>query len=57
MLRGLRSERGGIATYVANAVMILAVVSIAFIIIAATTNLGTFITDQIYAFMDGAGGY
>lgn len=57
MLRRLRSERGGIATYVANAVMILAVVSIAFIIIAATTELGTFITDQIYSFMDGAGGY
>jgi hypothetical protein len=52
MMRKLRSERGGIATYVANAVMILAVVSIAFIIIAATTNLGTFITDQIYSFMD-----
>jgi hypothetical protein len=52
MLRHLRSERGGIATYVANAVMILAVVSVAFVIIAATTNLGTFITDKIYEFID-----
>jgi hypothetical protein len=52
MMRHLRSERGGIATYVANAVMILAVVSVAFVIIAATTNLGTFITDKIYEFID-----
>lgn len=57
MKRKLRSERGGIATYVANAVMILAVVSIAFVVIAATTNLGTFISDQVYSFMDTASGH
>jgi hypothetical protein len=55
MLRKLagffRREEGGIATYVAQAVMILAVMSIAFVIIAATSNLGKFISDRIFEFL------
>lgn len=58
MLKGLakllKREDGGIATYVAQAVMILAVLSVAFLIIAATSNLGRFVVDRIYNFMSHA---
>ena len=47
----LRGEKGGIATYVAQAVMILAVLSVALLIIGATTSLGKFIVDRVYNFM------
>lgn len=52
--RLLRREEGGIATYVASAVMVLAVLGIAFLIIAATNNLGKFMTDRIYNFIHNA---
>ena len=50
----MRSEKGGIATYVAQAVMILAVLSVAMLVIAATSNLGRFIVDRVYNFMTHA---
>lgn len=49
-----RSEKGGIATYVAQAVMILAVLSVAMLVIAATSNLGKFVVDRVYNFMSHA---
>lgn len=51
LARFLRREDGGVATYVAQAVMILAVLSIAMLIIAATSNLGHFISDRIFEFL------
>lgn len=50
----LRREKGGIATYVAQSVMILAVLAVAFLVIAATNNLGRFIIDRIQNFMSHA---
>jgi hypothetical protein len=50
----LRREEGGIATYVASAVMIMAVLGVAFLIIAASSNMGRFIVDRIYNFMTHA---
>lgn len=50
----VRNEKGGIATYVAQAVMILAVLSVAMLVIAATSNLGRFIVDRVYNFMSHA---
>ena len=52
--RLLRREEGGIATYVASAVMILSVLGIAFLLVAATNNLGRFMTDRIYNFIQHA---
>lgn len=54
LARRLDREDGGIATYVAQAVMILAVLSVAFLIIAASSNLGRFVVDRIYNFMTHA---
>lgn len=54
LMRLLRREEGGVATYVAQAVMVLAVLSVAFLIIAATSNLGRFLVDRIYNFMTHA---
>lgn len=50
----LHREEGGIATYVASAVMIMAVLGVAFLVIAASSNLGRFIVDRIYNFMTHA---
>ena len=50
----LRREDGGVATYVAQAVMVLAVLGVAFLVIAATSNLGRFVVDRIYNFMTHA---
>jgi predicted DCC family thiol-disulfide oxidoreductase YuxK len=47
----LRREEGGIATYVAQAVLVLAVLSVGVLIIAATSNVGTFISDRIHGFI------
>ena len=54
LVRFLRQEHGGIATYVAQAVMVLAVLGVSVLIIAATSNLGRFMVDRIYSFMAGA---
>lgn len=51
----LRPDEGGIATYVAQAVMILAVLAAAVLIVAATSNLGRFIVDRIYNFISLGG--
>ncbi len=51
----LRREEGGISTYVAHSVMVLAVLGVAVLIISATSNLGRFIVDRIYEFMSLAG--
>lgn len=50
----MRNDKGGIATYVAQAVMILAVLSVAMLIIAATSSLGKNIVDRVYHFMTHA---
>ncbi|MGE5673468.1 MAG: hypothetical protein ACM3XM_06225 [Mycobacterium leprae] len=50
----LRANEGGIATYVAQAVMILAVLSVAFLIVGATSNLGHFLVERIYDFIENA---
>ncbi|HLN61952.1 MAG TPA: hypothetical protein VK464_10425 [Symbiobacteriaceae bacterium] len=50
----LHSDRGGISTYVAQAVMIMAVLSAALLIIAATNNLGRFMIDRVQNFMTHA---
>lgn len=50
----LRSEKGGIATYVAQAVMILAVLGVAMLVIGATSSLGRFIVERVYSFMSNA---
>jgi hypothetical protein len=47
----LLRQEGGIATYVAQAVMILAVLSVGAMIIGATTSVGTFISDQLRSFL------
>ncbi|HYG56719.1 MAG TPA: hypothetical protein VD902_01435 [Symbiobacteriaceae bacterium] len=47
----LRSEAGGIATYVAQAVMVLAVLSVSILIIASTNSLGRFLVERIKDFM------
>jgi hypothetical protein len=49
-----KRDEGGISTYVAQAVMVLAVLSVAFLIMAATSNLGRFVVDRIYNFMSHA---
>jgi len=54
LTRHLGREDGGIATYVAQAVMILAVLGVAFLVIAASSNLGRFVVDRIYNFMSHA---
>lgn len=50
----LRREDGGVSTYVAQGVMVLAVLGVAFLLIAASSNLGRFIVDRIYNFMTHA---
>lgn len=50
----LRREDGGVATYVAQAVMVVAVLGVAFLVMAATSNLGRFMVDRIYNFMTHA---
>jgi len=50
----LRREEGGISTYVASAVMIMAVLGVALLIVAASSNMGRFIVDRIYNFMTHA---
>lgn len=50
----LRREDGGVSTYVAQAVMVMAVLGVAFLLIAASSNLGRFIVDRIYNFMTHA---
>ncbi len=50
----LRREDGGVATYVAQAVMVLSVLGVAFLVIAASSNLGRFIVDRVYNFMTHA---
>jgi hypothetical protein len=54
MVQLLRREEGGIATYVANAVMVLAVLGVAVAILAATSNLGKFMGDRIFQFISSA---
>ena len=50
----LRRNRGGIATYVAQAVLVVAVLSAAVLIVAATNNLGRYMIDRVQNFMTQA---
>jgi hypothetical protein len=50
----LRREEGGISTYVAQAVMVLAVLGVAILIISTTNELGEFVVSRIQDFMDMA---
>lgn len=47
----LHREEGGISTYVAQAVLVLAVLSVGVLIMAATSNVGTFMSDRIHQFL------
>lgn len=50
----LRRDDGGIATYVAQAVMVVSVLGVALLVIAMSSNLGRFIVDRVYSFMTHA---